>query len=114
MNLAGIPVRAKPEKVKPDPAYLDQVRGEPCAACGRPGPSEAHHCRDVPPFEEQGLYQRLPGNSRKSGDRDAIPLCPEDHRLFHASRRTFHERYGPDYGYIAPTRAKLSDMEIEF
>jgi hypothetical protein len=113
-NLAGLPPQPKHPKAKPNPAYLREVRMLRCAACGKPGPSEAHHCRDIPPFDEQGLYEQLPGTARKSGDRDAIPLCPDDHRLFHASRRAFHALYGPDYSYIGPTRAHLSTLEIEF
>ena len=99
-----------------DPVYLTKVRLLPCVACGAPAPSEAHHCRDRPPNDEQGLYTRLPGGALKSGDRDAIPLCRRCHDLFHRHRGEFNAKYGPDYGFIAPTRATLSDdpAEIDF
>lgn len=114
MNLTGQDIHQKPEKVAPDLPYLRRVRGLSCCACGRPGPSEAHHCRDLPDYDEQGLYQRLPAAAQKSGDRDAIPLCPFCHRLFHLRRGEFHALYGRDYSHIGPTRARLSEHEIDF
>ncbi len=117
MNLTGKgPMGQKAEKAKTDPAYLYAVRELPCAACGKPAPSESHHPRDLPPFDEQGLYKRLPSAGRKSHDHDAIPLCGPDgcHKLFHLRRSEFHRLYGPDYGFIATTRAMLSHMEIDF
>ncbi len=115
MNIANRPpLGLKQPKAKPDPEYLRKVRALPCAACGRPGPNEAHHCRDRPDHDEQGLYVQLPGAAQKSADADAIPLCPHDHRLFHLHRSEFHSLYGKDYSYIAPTRADVSDMEVGF
>lgn len=114
MNLTGQTVAQKPARVKPDPAYLDAVRALPCVLCGRHG-VEAHHCRDLPDHGEQGLYDRLPGAARKSGDRDAIPLCRMHHAMFHLHRSTFHERAGgKDYQFIGPTRAKIANMELDY
>lgn len=104
----------RPPKVKPNPAYLADVRSLPCCACGIHGRTEAHHCKDRPPFDEIGLYKRLPGMGQKSADEDAIPLCDGCHRMFHERRSEFHALYGNDYGFIGPTRAALSDMEIDF
>jgi hypothetical protein len=104
------PLGQKAEKAKPDPAYLAKVRQLPCRCCGGHGPNEAHHCRDLPDFLERGLYQRLPGAAQKSHDRDAIPLCPDCHWLFHNRRAEFHARIGKDYTHIGAVRAILSDM----
>lgn len=112
-NLTGQPVYAKPAKVKPDPAYLARVRDLPCVCCGQL-PVEAHHCRDLPDYGERGLYERVPGAAMKSSDRDAIPLCPHHHRMFHGDRAEFHEQFGRDYGFIGPTRAAVSDEEVDF
>jgi len=115
MNLSNRgPLGLRSPKPKPDPAYLARVRELPCCACGKYGPSEAHHCRDLPDYEERGLYSQLPGAARRSGDRDTIPLCQNDHWMFHNRRDEFHAEYGKDYGYIPTTRAALSDMEIDF
>jgi len=114
MNFAGRAPAQKPAKVKPDPNYLAAVRALPCCLCGLYGQTEAHHCKDRPAYDEQGLYERMPGMGQKSSDRDAIPLCAEHHRMFHLKREEFHRMFGPDYGYIGQTRAVLSDDEISF
>jgi hypothetical protein len=113
MNLCKRPPYRKPEKTAPDPEYLARVRQLPCCACGVRG-VEAHHCRDLPDFGERGLYQRLPGAGQKSGDRDAIPLCPPCHRKFHLNRAQFHADHGRDYAFIGPTRAAINEGEIGF
>ena len=87
-----------------DAAHLDAIRALPCAACGRAGPSEAHHCRDRPDYHERHLYDRLPGAGQRSADRDAIPLCSNHHRMFHLLREEFHAQYGRDYYMIAQAR----------
>lgn len=104
----------KAEKVKPDPDYLARVRQLPCRCCGRHGPNEAHHCRDRPDYDEQGLYKRVPGTAMRAHDHDAIPLCLDCHRMFHLNRTEFHQRAGVDYSHIGPVRALLADMEIDF
>lgn len=113
MNITGQTVRQKPEKARPDPAYLARVRQLPCVCCGG-WPVEAHHCRDVPDYGERGLYERIPGAAMKSSDRDAIPLCPLHHRMFHLDRSEFHAEFGKDYGFIGPTRAAADDAEVDF
>lgn len=102
-------------------AYMRAVKMLPCVACGRPGPNDAHHCKDTPPDGKPGLYDRLPAAGRKSGDRDTIPLCPEHHRApypdaYHTNRTAWAERHGPDYSHIGPTRAAVAALteEIEF
>ena len=108
------PVRQK-VKVADNPQYLRDVRELACIACGRPGPTEPHHCKDKPPFEEQGIDKRLPSTSKRSADEDTIPLCPPDHRMFHLERPKFHALYGKDYTYIAATREAVEQArEIRF
>ena len=107
MNLTGRDPYQKAEMVKPDPAYLNGVRSLPCVSCGRSGPNEAHHCRDLPEHKDRGIYTRLPGAAQKSGDRDAIPLCPPCHWLFHNRRSEFHAKNGRDYTHIAQTREAI-------
>ena len=104
MNLAGRPPVPKAGKPVKDADYLDLVRAMPCCACGRHAPSEAHHCRDMPDYDERGLYDSLPGAALKSSDRDTIPLCPTCHWTFHNRRLEFHRLYGKDYHKINSIR----------
>jgi hypothetical protein len=114
MNLSGRGAPGQKQASEPpDPAYIGEVKALDCRACGRHGPSDAHHCRDKPDFDERGLYSRLPAMRRKSGDRDAIPLCTECHWLFHNRRGEFHALYGKDYRMIASIRSALDDETEE-
>lgn len=63
------------EKIHPwrSPAYLAWVRDRPCAHCGNPGPSEAHHVI--------GISGGFLGG--KTGDNLAVPLCTHCHRELH-------------------------------
>lgn len=108
------PLGQKQPRPKPNRAHIAKVKALPCVICGAPPPSDAHHCRDLPDYDEQGLYEWLPGAASKSGDRDTIPLCQPCHWDFHNRRGAFHAVNGKDYGYIAPTRAAVSDAEIDF
>lgn len=94
-------------------AYMMAVKTLPCVVCGIE-PSEAHHCRCRPPYDERSIYQRMPSNL-KSGPRDTIPLCTKCHRGangYHTSPATWRERNGPDYRFIASTRAKINAMGV--
>jgi len=104
--------RAASAEGKADALYLDAVRALPCVCCGVMG-VDPHHCRDTPDFDERGLYDRIPGARMRSADRDAVPLCPPHHRMFHLERAAFHAKYGKDYRFIAQTRAAVSDMEFD-
>lgn len=88
-------------------AYMLAVQGLPCAACGAPPPSEAHHCIC-------GRY-----GTRKASDFDTIPLCAWCHRLgpesVHGAKASFIARHGPDHQWIPTTRAALGEPhEIDF
>lgn len=114
MNLTGKQPAQKPVKAKPNPAYLAKVRAQHCVTCGAPPPNDPHHCRDMPPLAEQGLYTRLPGAGLKSADEDAITLCRSCHDMFHRNRGQFRSLYGYDFEYIFVTRAAASNEEIRF
>lgn len=93
-------------------AYMGAVKTLPCVVCGA-RPSDAHHCKDKPAYNERGLYVTLP-IGRKSSGWDTIPLCKECHtdsdKAYHRDRAGWVERNGPDYGHIAPTRAAVAAM----
>lgn len=95
-----------------DTEHLLIVKTLPCCACGRPGPSEAHHCKDQPSFDMRDIYTQLPCAGRKSGHKDTIPLCPECHRngpnAYHVAPAAWRERHGPDWSHIAATRAAVA------
>jgi hypothetical protein len=90
----------KPERAKPDPAYLAQVRQLPCVCCQR-FPSEAHH-----PIS--GRFSQ-----RKAPDRDAIPLCNRCHRLRHSHPEMWERAYGDDRAYSEPTREAVRKIKRE-
>lgn len=91
-----------------DPKRLAWVRGQPCVACGREGPSEAHHHT-----HRRGLGQR-------ASDVDAMPLCSGCHWDFHNAQGksaglTQRERTLLQDGWAWATReayAHLSDEEV--
>lgn len=110
MNLMSKPpLGLKAPPLGKDPAYLEQVRKLPCAICwhfGMPqnSPTEAHHTKS-------GRY-----GSRKTPDRQAVPLCHSHHYKlrpytgdadkigFHNRQQTWERMYGPDTDYIAWTQ----------
>lgn len=110
----------KPAKVKPDLAYMGCVKTMPCRNCGRPGPSDAHHCTHRPYADEPNPYDRLPAAGRRSGDRDTIALCKQCHQdgpdAIHRSKDNWRLRNGPDFQHIPATRAAVAAMmgEIDF
>jgi hypothetical protein len=58
---------AEKKRERAAPGHLDKIRLLPCCACGRPGPSTAHHLK-----AGRGSMTKAP-NSR------ALPLCWDDH-----------------------------------
>jgi hypothetical protein len=108
------PVQQKPAKVPKNPAHIGAIKACDCIACGRAGPSEAHHCRDLPDFNDRDIYMRVPGAGMKSADEDALPLCQPCHRMFHLERAEFHALYGKDYLLIPLARALVLPLEIGF
>ncbi len=58
---------AERKRERAAPGHLDKIRLLPCCACGRPGPSTAHHLK-----AGRGSMTKSP-NSR------ALPLCWDHH-----------------------------------
>ena len=73
-------------------AHLARVKALPCVICGKPGPSDAHHCF-------HGRY-----GSRKASDFETIPLCKECHqdgpKSIHRDKAGWELRNGPDHEYL--------------
>lgn len=82
--------------------YMMAVKQLPCAVCGAPPPSDAHHviC---------GRY-----GSRKTSDFDVIPLCKSHHQdgpeAIHNGKASWVEKHGPDYAYIEKVRRMLDAL----
>lgn len=79
--------------------HLGRVKELPCAVCGHPGPSDAHHI----------LEGRTPG--RKSPDALAIPLCKSCHQDsrngIHGQRIMWAVMKKTELGCLAETIEKL-------
>lgn len=73
--------------------HMLAVKALPCAACNAPPPSEAHHCT---------------GGGMKRDDMATIPLCKPCHLAYHASKRTWVAKHGPDYGLLPKVAAMLA------
>lgn len=82
--------------------YMGLVKQLPCAVCGAPAPSDAHHCF-------HGRY-----GARKASDFDVIPLCKIHHQdgpeAIHNIKETWAAKHGPDYSYIEQTRKLVSEL----
>ena len=75
--------------------HMAAVKCLPCAACGAAGPSQAHH---------------VTGDKQPRSDFRVIPLCWGCHQGpdgYHASKRAWVERHGPDYAMIEAVNAAL-------
>lgn len=75
--------------------HMAAVKALPCAVCGNPGPSDAHHI----------LEGRTPG--RKSPDALSIPLCRDchqgSHNGIHGNRRMWDVMKKTELGCLAET-----------
>lgn len=84
--------RKKAVKTSAGKLYMVAVKGLPCVACGRDGPSEAHHTRS----DSFG--------GRRASDFAVIPLCLECHRVgpnaFHNNKGYWEDRNGKDWSFI--------------
>jgi len=80
-------------------AYMMQVKGLPCAVCGHPPPSDAHHC-----IHDRYGFKRTP-------DSEVIPLCKAHHQhgpeAIHNDKTAWREKHGPDYSYTKSVRMML-------
>lgn len=83
-------------------AYMRAVKRLPCAVCGAPPPSDAHHC----------IHDRY--GVRKASDCSVIPLCKTHHQdgpeAIHNGKETWRAKHGADHGFIKSTRAAVAAM----
>jgi len=76
-----------------DNGHLAYIRRLPCAACGRPGPSDAAHVRTADPARAK----RQTGMAEKPSDRWTVPLCRPCHERQHSgSEAAFWSALGID------------------
>ncbi len=92
-NLAKLPPRGQ-KKPKPKNKtaagfrHMCRVKLLPCVICGRPGPSDAHHCT---------------GDGMARDDFKTIPLCFNCHRGpngYHAAKETWERTNGKDHEFL--------------
>lgn len=70
----------KSNRIK-DRKLLAEVRKRPCAACGKPPPSDAHHWKSK-------------GSGGGDTEENLVALCRRDHALYHqVGPSKFFERY---------------------
>lgn len=84
-------------------AYMGDVKCLPCAVCGAPPPSIAHHC----------IHGRF--STKRASDFDVIPLCTFHHdhghpEAIHTNKAAWAAKHGPDTGFIQQTRARVKEM----
>lgn len=89
---------------KAELAHMGRVKQLPCAVCGAPPPSEAHHCF-------HGRY-----STAKESGYDTIPLCPPHHRhgpeAIHNGKETWAAKHGYDYTYLPAVEAQLGEVDF--
>lgn len=93
MNLANRPPAGQKTQKQPrDRAHMARVAELPCVICGKPGPSEVHHCIC-------GRY-----GQRRASDRETIPLCIWCHRFgleaIHSDKAGWIARNGNDFEFL--------------
>ena len=88
------PISPKKRKHKADEKaagareHMARVKALPCVACGAPPPSSAHHVN---------------GDWKPRSDWRVIPLCYACHQGpqgYHAAKRSWVARHGPDYEFL--------------
>lgn len=80
--------------------HMARVKAMPCIACGSPPPSQAHH---------------VTGDGKPRSDWRVIPLCYECHqgdRGYHAAKRSWVDRHGPDYGFLPAVRVAVGSGDL--
>jgi hypothetical protein len=74
---------------------MARVKALPCICCRAPPPSDAHHVN---------------GDGKPRSDWRVIPLCYNCHRGphgYHAAKRSWVARFGPDYEMLPLVEALL-------
>jgi hypothetical protein len=81
-------------------AHMARVKMLPCIACGAPPPSQAHH---------------VTGDKQPRNDFRVIPLCYACHQGpegYHAAKRSWVEKHGPDYMLLDRVADMLSRNDV--
>lgn len=82
--------------------HMAAVARLPCVVCGKPGPSEVHHCIS-------GRFGQA-----KASDFETIPLCAECHRIgpyaIHNGKASWEEANGPDHGFLPIVAAQINPI----
>ena len=99
------PLGLKFKEKKQDSKYLDYIRSLPCIIC-----QEHHELQNSVTTAHHPIHDRF--SSRKTPDRDAIPLCEGHHQgLWDLSKISIHKepqlwriKYGPDHSYTKKVR----------
>lgn len=102
-----------------DPRYINWVRVQDCAACGGPGPCEAHHALSGltyspdEPIPAKAIPNARKGKSQKSHDHYAFALHLRCHAQLHRgtgpwSDKTPEERDAWERDCVARSRARYA------
>jgi hypothetical protein len=107
-------LKSKPKRVtKAEREHMGVVAGLYCVVCRNlrlgESPAEVHHVR------------YLAGGGQRSGNMDAIPLCPNHHRLggygvaIHAGQETWERNFGTEAELLEQTRREtgVEQQEME-
>ncbi len=105
-NLARLPpLGLKPAKPVTGTAkglrHMHRVKQLPCVCCGKPGPSDAHHCK---------------ADGMARDDFKTIPLCKLHHQGaegFHTQRETWEGRYGKDVDFVPLVARMLVEYGLQ-
>lgn len=88
------------EKAQGAHEHMAAVKALPCMACGRAGPSQAHHCT---------------GDQQPRSDWRVIPLCYDCHQSpqgYHAAKRSWVARHGRDCDML-PALGKIMGVDLK-
>lgn len=99
------PRRSAPIKSRPKSrsaakrTHIEAVKRMPCAVCGAPGPSDAHHA----------ICDRY--SQRRAPDTFCVPLCKDHHQngpeAIHQDKTAWVRRWGPDWAFLPSIYAAL-------
>ncbi len=107
--ISAKPKKRKPEKDKAFPweiAHMRAVKGQPCRACHRHGPSDAHHC-----YHDRATKF----GGKKAPHRWTVPLCKLCHQdgpqAIHRIKRTWRDMHGADHEHVVAVMLAIYGME---
>ena len=87
--------------------HLKAVKARSCRACGRSGPSDAHHC-----YHDRSTRY----GGRKAPHTETIPLCKLCHQdgpdAIHNIKDTWRQRHGPDWSYVPEVKFEIYNADL--